>query len=91
MKVIYKYPLELQDSQFLLLPEAHQVLSVQVQNERLYLWASVDTDFPIEKVQIRIIGTGHPILFDHENYFYVATVQMNTLVWHVFESIWEGE
>jgi len=84
MKTIYKYPLEVIDSQEVELPVTAVVLSVQVQNGKPFLWALVDTTFDTEKRIIHIYGTGHPIEKVHR---YVNTFQMmnGQLVFHVFQ------
>lgn len=87
MKVIYKYPLAVQDVQTIVLPHGAQFLAVQMQHESPTIWALVDPIEPDESISVRIIGTGNPIppggLIGMA---YIGTVQqMNgLLVWHVF-------
>ena len=87
MKSIWKYPLEIADSQIILMPEGAHLLCVQAQREQLCLWAIVDSNAPREKRMFRIHGTGHELPDDIGNYIYIGTVQQEGghLVWHVFE------
>ena len=90
MKAIWKYPLQTTDEQTIEVPENTQILTVQIQNEKPYLWCLVKTNNPqtpntIKTYKIRTIGTGHPI----ENNFsgkYIGTYQLmdGSLVFHVF-------
>lgn len=72
-KKIYKYPLEVQDEQVVLLPTGAKILTVQAQNDRPCLWALVNPTAPNDMaVTIRIIGTGHEIQ-DSDNLEYIST------------------
>lgn len=86
MRTVYKYPLELTDSQILHLPSSAKPLSVQLQGNQLCLWADVPAgQFVVEKeVVITIVGTGHPIPPGAVNY--LGTVQQGPFVWHVYAS-----
>lgn len=57
---IYKYPLEIKNSQIIDIPAEGVVLSIKNQNEQPVLYALVDTDCE-QKGQVRIEcrGTGH--------------------------------
>lgn len=84
MKTIYKYQLEITDEQEVALPLGAQILSVQMQNGILCLWAFVDSEaYPIART-IRVFGTGNPFpeLGTHQH---LGTVQQPPCVWHVFE------
>lgn len=89
MKKIFKYELKVTDTQVLELPYEHRILTVQNQNGNLCLWAVVDPeDTDTANRTIRIFGTGNDAS-DLEYYFggdmeYISTVQMNSLVWHIF-------
>ncbi len=87
MKTIYKYPLSLADEQTLLLPKDAQILSVQFQDAAIYLWALVETLNEKQERRIRIVGTGHPLTGESNyGYEFIATVQLHSFVWHVFEA-----
>jgi hypothetical protein len=84
---IFKYELEVTDEQQILLPEHARILSVQVQNGRLCLWALVnDGALTNRRRTFRVVGTGHPVP-DNEYLAFLGTVQMHggALVFHVFE------
>lgn len=97
MEVIYKYELEITDSQILQMHGIPRFLSVQEQNGKLVVWAIIDTNNGINGREILIVGTGNEI----PNYYnlsgrsydsasgytteHIGTVVMNNgLVWHIF-------
>ena len=86
MKKIYKYPLEIQDEQNVLLPTGAKILTVQSILDKPYLYALVNPTAPNNMaVTIRTFGTGHPIS-DSDYLEYIGTFQIynGTLVFHVF-------
>ncbi len=82
--VIYKYPLRITDFQSISVPEGAQILDVQVQNGQIQLWALVDDINLFRSRTIRIIGTGNTIYPQPGTY--IATVQLNGFVWHIFDA-----
>lgn len=86
-KIIYKYPLQVQDKQTIKLPSGYKILTVQVQDGIPCLWAMVDTSIDCVEVNIITHGTGNGI-FGNEELRYIGTYQLNNgvLVFHVFES-----
>ena len=87
---IFKYPLEVTDTQKLALPAHSEILTVQNQNEQICIWAFVNEEYPQTDVRkIRIIGTGNPVPKEDTFFKYIGTVQMmeGKLVWHVFEEV----
>jgi len=88
MSAVWKYPLAVTDVQEVEMPAGAEILSAQVQDETLCLWALVVPGWEEEPRRIRIVGTGNP--FDHETGVkFIGTVQMHSglLVWHVFEEL----
>jgi hypothetical protein len=89
MHTIYKYPIEITDSQKVLMPQGAQILTAQFNNGRLCLWALVNaSEAVLMERTIRIQGTGNPVA-DPYLLKYIGTdqhvVNGTTLVWHVFE------
>lgn len=82
---IWKYQLEITDRQNVVMREGAQILTAQMQNGTLCLWAMLNPSAPRERREIEIIGTGNPA--EAADRRYIATVQMagGALVWHVFE------
>ena len=74
MKKIFKYPLEITGLQEIEMPKGSKILSVQMQYDKPCLWALVDdhTTF-VEKREIILAGTGHPI--EADNLKFIGTVQ----------------
>lgn len=85
MKQIYKYNLEYSDADgaHMNIHGSHKILTAQEQNGILCIWAEVDTDTPIIKKPMYIIGTGTGFISEATRY--VATVQQDRLVWHIYE------
>lgn len=86
MKKIYKYPLEIEDEQNVLLPTGAKILTVQSILDKPYLYALVNPTAPNNMaVTIRTFGTGHPIS-DSGYLEYIGTFQIygGHLVFHVF-------
>ncbi|MBC2100613.1 DUF7352 domain-containing protein [Listeria booriae] len=83
---IYKYPLEIKDSQTIDVPAESIVISIKNQQEQPVLYAVVDADCE-KKGQIRIEcrGTGH-MLSGEEPFELVETVLFanGNLVFHFF-------
>ena len=89
-KVIWKYILEITDSQELIMPKGACVLTVQVQNNTPCLWALVNPNAEKESRIFETFGTGHPICCAtdmHRNYIGTYQTHGDSLVFHVFESI----
>ena len=84
MQRIYKYPLQVTDVQMVQMPIGAVILTAQNQNEVVTLWAMVEDKELIEFRAIHIFGTGHPIP-EKYNGKYIATVQAEGFVWHIFE------
>jgi len=83
-KTIYKYPLEITDVQQIEMPLTSNILTAQMQNGVLCLWAAVETSDRLEKRTIFIFGTGNPMLGGVTSRDYIATVQDGKFVWHIF-------
>ncbi len=88
MKVIYKFPLDITDSQKVMLPSDFEILKIGFQGLTLMLWALVDPQCRVTWRTITIVGTGHE--FDPGHKSYIDTVFMGDFVWHVFVDIPEA-
>jgi hypothetical protein len=88
MKTIWKYLLKEDNDQSIDLPIGAKILSVQFQNDSLYLWAIVDDEADTERRVVAIIGTGQKCWC--ADWEYLGTVQIELkvqcdyLVWHIF-------
>lgn len=83
MKKIYKYPLQLADTQMIEIPKYAKILDAQLQGDDLFIWALVNLDYPAESKKIFIFGTGFELPDDL--YCHISTVQIKGFVWHVFQ------
>ena len=87
--VIYKFTLQVTDTQGISMPKNANILSVHSQRDKITLWANIRADDKVGGTRIfRIIGTGR-------NYSsrvplkYIGTVLTvdDSSVWHVFEEV----
>jgi hypothetical protein len=81
---ILKYTLGLIEQQNVIMPRQAQVLTAQLQNGKIQVWAMVDTAKAATPRKFWILGTGQPVPDDCIGLPWVATVQMGDYVWHVF-------
>jgi hypothetical protein len=81
---IWKWPLVITDFQTVEMPMRTKILTVQMQEGQLCLWAEVnDLSNETELRTIMIAGTGQANIPPGAQY--IGTVQDQPLVWHVFE------
>jgi len=84
---IWKFPLEVMDTQIIRLPIGAKILTVQMQNAVCNLWAIVDeTITEVESRTINIYGTGFPLPEDVGTYLNTFQMMSGGLVFHVFEA-----
>lgn len=95
---IWKFPLAEIHEQTIAMPENATILSVQVQPKRgwgsrgeICMWALVDPHAPLQERRFLIYGTGQAIFGWEKEYQFVATVQLDSFVWHIFEHLGEGQ
>ena len=86
MKTIYKYELETSDEQEIEMPLFSEIICLQLQNDKPYIWVKIDTEFTNHKFKFRTFGTGQPIEPEF-NGTYIGTYQLlnGKLVFHVFK------
>jgi hypothetical protein len=86
-KKIFEYVLSLKDESELQLPAGAQILSVMEQKNEIVLYAIVNTSVEVTKtISVRVVGTGHAVDFDLNEYGFVGTVSLHggALMFHVF-------
>lgn len=82
MRTIYKYQLNAGVKE-LNLPENAIVVDFNVQGDKFYLWAEIDTTPETHVRRIfEIYGTGEPINTSHS---YIKTCHVNGYVFHLYE------
>lgn len=83
---IFKYTLDVKDTQAIEMPKNAKILTVQTQHGHVRLWALVNKlESNLETRKIAIYGTGNPISENCGEY--IATFQLydGDLVFHAFE------
>ena len=83
MKRIYKYEFKEGSVE---MPIGAKILTIEDQDDRLYIWALVDTDAEYEFRYFTIVGTGQDFP-EADDYTYINTIQDGPFVWHIFELI----
>lgn len=87
--VIWKFPLNLEPEQLILIPTHAQILSLQMQNDRACIWANVNALAKKVERKVHTFGTGHETSWITEDLDFVGTYQptehyVQGLVFHVF-------
>ena len=88
MKTIWKFVLPVEDFVGFEMPRGAQILTVQVQNNQICMWALVDPTAPKDRRHFQVVGTGHPFK-NWQQCNYIGSVQMlqGELVFHVYEML----
>lgn len=83
---VFKYPIKVEDNQYLYMPDGAVPLCVQVQNDKPCIWASVDPSAPDGRPTLVIVrGTGHEYeARDNESYLGTFQLHGGALVFHVW-------
>jgi hypothetical protein len=84
MKTIHKYTLSGSQNESILMPFDATIIHVNYQLGCLTIWAHVDTWQDSEIRTFAVFGTGWEIP-ENLNCEHIGTVQVDHLVWHVFE------
>lgn len=87
-QTIWKLELSGITKQKLMLPIGAKILTVQVQNNCPCIWFLCNPENDKEERFLEVYGTGHDIQLHTEiDRYYLATFQIGSLVFHVFEII----
>ena len=81
MRRIYKYTLDLQETTRLASCIVRP-LSIQVQNDKICLWAEIDPDVKSQPIVLTIVGTGRTM--SQSIGTYISTIQKDSYVWHFY-------
>ena len=82
MKKIFKYQLKLQgEEQIVKLPKGSKIVHFYSQNNILYFWAEITSKAKEDRYFV-VIGTGQDI---PDGYGHIATVLVESFVWHLYE------
>jgi len=83
-KVIYKYPLKIEDSFQLEMPVEAVPLRIDMQDGKPYLWAVVYPDLRMVTYTFYCLGTGFelPDNLTEEPHTYIGTLFEGPFVWH---------
>lgn len=84
-KVVYKYDIEIKDSQLIDIPAGGEILTVQTQHGRPRIWVLVQPEAELKQRVLLLCGTGQEIEVGRMKY--IGTFQMyeGKLVYHLFE------
>lgn len=86
---IWKFQLELKDYQQIEMPTSSDILTAQIQNSYITIWALVCDFNPKEKRIFEIYGTGLPFPNNNQegDRTHISSMQSGPAVWHLFELI----
>lgn len=85
-RAIWKFPFEVTDRlEVLFMPEGAEILSIQIQNSKVCIWAVCDERAPKVERRFHIYGTGHSLPENLRVSDHIGTIQVAGFVWHVFE------
>lgn len=83
MRIIYKYELEIDNINTIIMPSEHVILKVAEQDGKLFFWAEVETNAEEIGKIFMIYGTGQEL--SHSGFGYLDSVIMSSgLVWHIY-------
>lgn len=89
MLTVFKYPVPPHDTFGLELPAGAEILHFNSQNDKMFIWAKVDTDAELEARAFRLAGTGHDLLdmIPSHNLSYIGSTKIHgdALIFHLFE------
>jgi hypothetical protein len=88
---IFKYPLQVIDTQLIEMPKGAKLLAIKVQRDIVCLWVLCNESAELVTRRIGIYGTGHHIQDDFIKH--IATFQLDngSLVFHAFEILTPAE
>ena len=88
MKQIWKFPLQFPtaiEGQEVIMPQGAKILSTNIQDDTICIWAEVDPDATVNEVRnILTLATGQEISTRRQRKF-IDTVMDGPYVWHVSE------
>ena len=83
---IWKYQLEISSKwQEIKMAKGSEILSVQIQNNKICMWVSVPDNSEKENRIFITIGTGKD--FNPIGLKYISTIQEGIYLWHIFERV----
>jgi len=84
---VYKYgPIEISSENKwtkIMLPDWAEIVHFGAQNGKLYFWAEISDEAPLNEVEFIAIGTGWELPPGAE--FHRGTCQVDGFVWHLYE------
>ena len=87
MKTIWKYILEEEDINSIMMPKGANPISAQVQHNKICLWAIVETKNDLEDRLFFLATTGNPMIDNGLTMNFIDTIQLygGDVVCHLFE------
>lgn len=81
---IWKFELTKERTQLVKMPLKSEIMDIQMQNNKLVMWALVDQTTDEIEVKINMYGTGWETRENTSKDEYLSTVQDGKFVWHFF-------
>jgi len=86
---IWKFHIPAEDRVTLKMPAASEILSLDVQNVSMHIWAKCDPYAKKIDRYFAVVGTGHAVPLHVKKY--IGTAVVPPFVWHVFELFGDDE
>lgn len=94
-RTVWKFELHHERNPEVQMPKDARLVHVDIHDEKLFVWAIVDPEAPLETRAFTVLGTGDMLGVgapDSHSYSpesaYVGTVPYKAMVWHVFQGRW---
>lgn len=85
MRVIYKYPVQIDDEFQITMPQYSEMLAVQIHEGKPYLWVLVDPTQECVPHIFYLAGTGHIRSKENLNKeSYIGSFFLNRFIFHLF-------
>lgn len=91
MKTIWKYDIKIEDSFTLSFPCTSEFLAVQEQRGEAVMWCEVDPDSPQVNRTMFVVGTGHKVPADAQNYLGTFQLRSGIFVFHLYSDSLEAK
>jgi hypothetical protein len=83
-RTVWKFTAPVQDQFAISMPIGAKLLSADIQEGIVCIWALVDPEEGLETRNFRLAGTGHPIA-EHVHFLETMVLHDGALVFHLFE------
>lgn len=84
MKTIYKYELPALGDTTTIKGRFTNLLTLQLQNYKPYIWMEIDTEHPEIELSITAVGTGQPLDLLRDEWYYIDSIMDGPFMCHYY-------